>query len=141
MADPIPPSESPPPQKRGSGGSPGGVGTFLVGLAMTISGGYLFLDHLTVTSGFSFFGWGAGRGSFGVILLVLLVGIAVLFFDSKSIAGWFLTAAATLVLVVSVVTNLDVFYRPTSLLNTLFMFGLFAGGLGLVFRSFKSSES
>lgn len=141
MADPTANPETPTPPKRGSGGTPGGVGTFLIGLAMTISGGYLFLDHLTVTSGFSFFGWAGGRGSFGVILLVLLVGIAVLFFNSKSIAGWFLTAGGTLVLVVSVVTNLDVFYRPTSLLNTLFMFGLFAGGLGLIFRSFKSSEA
>lgn len=36
---------------RGAGGTPGGLGSFLAGLAMVIAGGYLLLTRVTVTSG------------------------------------------------------------------------------------------
>ncbi len=36
----------------GAGGSPGGIGPFLLGVAMTIGGGYLLLNSLRVINGF-----------------------------------------------------------------------------------------
>ncbi len=119
---------------RGAGGTPGGVGTFLVGVAMVVAGGYLFLTHVTVTSG----GWRwFGYNAFGLSLLPLLVGIGVLFFDGSSLLGWFLTAAGALIIVVGIIANLGVYFQPTSLFDTLVILGLNAGGIGLVARSLK----
>src|SRR5438477_1137641 len=74
---------------RGAGGTPGGVGTFFIGLLCTVVGGYLVLNQVQVSSSFSFFGlWGWNRpAGFGLTMLPLLIGIGVLFFDGKSKRG------------------------------------------------------
>ena len=36
---------------EGPGGTPGGLGTFLLGLALAVGGGYLILNQVQVTSG------------------------------------------------------------------------------------------
>ncbi|HEY7563863.1 MAG TPA: hypothetical protein VIA81_02965, partial [Acidimicrobiia bacterium] len=40
------------PRVPGAGGTPGGVGPFLLGVAITIAGGYLLLNSLRVLHGF-----------------------------------------------------------------------------------------
>jgi uncharacterized protein len=119
---------------RGAGGTPGGIGSFLAGLAMVVAGGYLLLTRVTVTSGLWQF-W--GYNAFGLSLVPLLVGIGVLFFDGRSVAGWLLTAAGALIIVVGIVANLHVYFRPTSLFDTLLILILLAGGLGLVARALR----
>lgn len=120
---------------KGAGGTPGGVGTFLGGLAMIVVGGYLLLQQVQVHSGF--WSW-FGPSTFGLTLLPLLVGIGFLFFDGKSVAGWLLAGAGALIIVAGIVANLRIWFRPTSLYNTLIMLGLVAGGVGLVARSLKA---
>ncbi len=121
---------------RGAGGTPGGVGTFLAGAAMVVAGGYLLLTHVTVTSGgWRFFGYSA----FGLSLFPLLIGIGVLFFNGRSVAGWLLTAAGALIIVVGIVANLGVYFQPTSLFDTLMILGLITGGIGLVARAIQAS--
>ena len=120
---------------KGAGGTPGGVGLFLGGLAMMVAGGYLLLQQVQVHSGF--WSW-FGPSTFGLTLLPLLVGIGFPFFDGKSVAGWLLTGAGALIIVAGIVANLQVWFRPTSLYNTLIMLGLLAGGVGLVARSLKA---
>lgn len=120
---------------RGAGGTPGGVGQFLLGLALVVGGGYLVLNQVTVTGGFwTLFGYSA----FGLSLIPLLVGIGVLFFNGKSVLGWLLTAAGALIILLGVLTHLQIFFRPTSLFNTLLMLGALAGGIGLIARSLRS---
>jgi len=122
-------------RSRGPGGTPGGLGEFLAGLALVIGGGYLVLNQVIVTSGFwNLFGYSA----FGLSLIPLLVGIGVLFFNGKSILGWFLTLAGTLIILLGVLVNMNIFFRPTSLFNTLLMLGALAGGIGLIARSFRT---
>src|SRR5439155_13899237 len=60
---------------RDPGGTPGGMGTFLFGGAMTIAGGYLLLQQVTVTGG-SWNMW--GYNAFGLSLVPLLIGIGCL---------------------------------------------------------------
>ncbi|MGQ0649401.1 MAG: hypothetical protein ACT4P7_17750 [Gemmatimonadaceae bacterium] len=119
---------------RGAGGTSGGLGAFFAGATMVIAGGYLLLSRVTVSSGFWEFG---GRNSFGLSLVPLLAGIALLFFNGRSRMGWFLTIAGALIIVVGIVANLRVFFGPTSLFDTLMILGLLAGGLGLVARSLR----
>ena len=122
--------------RSGPGGTPGGFGNFFLGLALVVGGGYLVLNQVTVTTNFwSFYGYNA----FGLSLIPLLLGIGVLFFDGKSIAGWFLTLAGALIILLGVITHLQIFFQPTSLFKTLLMLGGLAAGLGLIVRSVKSS--
>ena len=41
---------------RGAGGTPGGIGEFVIGLAMTIAGAYMLTNRVVVASGF----WSCG---------------------------------------------------------------------------------
>jgi uncharacterized protein len=119
---------------RGAGGTPGGLGSFLAGLAMVVAGGYLLLTRVTVTSGLWQF-W--GYNAFGLSLVPLLIGIGLLFFDGRSIVGWLLTGVGAIIILVGIVANLHVYFRPTSLFDTLLILVLLAGGLGLVARSLR----
>jgi hypothetical protein len=125
---------------RGAGGTPGGIPTFFLGLALTVVGGYLILNQVQVTSSYNFFGlWGWNRqAGFGLTMLPLLIGIGVLFFNGKSKLGWFLGVGGLLTILAAVLMSLSIHWAPTSLFNTLLMFGMFAGGLGLVARSLRA---
>jgi uncharacterized protein len=120
---------------RGAGGTPGGVGQFVFGLGMVIAGGYLFLSRVTVLSGY----WTLwGYNAFGVSLIPLLLGIGLLFFDGRSVFGWILTFGGVIVILVGIIANLQVYFSPTSLTNTMIMLGLLAAGVGVVARSLRS---
>ena len=122
-------------QVRGAGGTSGGIGLFLIGLAMAVAGGWLLTNQVTVTSGY--WQWG-GYNSFGLTLIPLIAGIAVLFFNGRSVIGWLLTFCGAIIILAGIITNLEIFFRPTSLFNTLMMLVLLAGGIGLVARSLKA---
>jgi uncharacterized protein len=119
---------------RGAGGTEGGLGMFLMGFVMAVAGGYLLTNQVTVTGGYWHLG---GYNAFGLTLLPLVVGIGFLFFDGKSPVGWVLTVAGAVILFVGIIANLDIYFRPTSLFNTLLMLVLLLGGLGLVARSLR----
>jgi uncharacterized protein len=122
-------------ERRGAGGPRGGVGEFLLGLGMTAAGAYLLTQRVTVTSGY----WTMwGYNAFGLSLLPLLFGIGLLFFNGRSIAGWLLTFAGVVIILVGVIANLGIYFQPTSLFNTLVMLVLLAGGIGLVARSLRA---
>lgn len=120
---------------RGAGGTPGGVGEFLLGLAMTIAGAYLLTNRVLVTSGY----WSMwGYNSFGLSLVPLVFGIGILFFNGRSIAGWVLLFVGAVVIFAGILMNLQIYFQPTSLFNTIVMLVLLAGGIGLVARSLRS---
>ena len=124
---------------RGAGGTPGGIGTFFLGLGLAVVGGYLILNQVQVSSSFNFFGlWGWNRqAGFGLTMLPLLIGIGVLFFDGKSRIGWILSVGGLLVILAAVLMSLSIHWSQTSLFNTLLMFGMLAGGFGLIARSLR----
>jgi len=120
---------------RGAGGTPGGLGEFLFGLAMAAGGGYLLMNQVTVSSGL----WQLwGYNAFGISLIPLLIGVGLLFFNGRSVAGWILTTLGALVILLGILTNLTIFFRPTSLFNTLIILVLLAGGLGLIAKSLRA---
>jgi len=122
-------------ETRGAGGTSGGIGLFLVGLGMAVAGGWLLTNQVTVTSGYWHL-W--GYNAFGLSLIPLILGIGFLFFNGRSVIGWLLTFAGAVIIFVGILTNLDIYFRPTSLFNTLLMLVLLAGGIGLVARSLRA---
>ena len=119
---------------EGPGGTPGGVGTFLVGLACSIMGGYLIMNQVQVTSGY--WQW-FGPNTFGLTLIPLAIGIGLLFFNAKSIVGWVVAGATILIIFTGILSNLVIYFRQTSLFNVILILTLFAGGLGLMARAFR----
>ncbi|HYU78070.1 MAG TPA: hypothetical protein VEK56_03735 [Vicinamibacterales bacterium] len=124
------------PARPGAGGTPGGVGQFFVGVIMAAAGGYLILNQVQVTTSF----WRFGQyGGFGLTLLPLLAGIALLFYNGKSVVGWVLTSVGVAIILANVLMNMDIYFRQTTLFNTIMMLGVLFGGLGLVARSLRSA--
>jgi hypothetical protein len=120
---------------RGAGGTPGGLVEFVIGLAMAAAGGYLLAQQVSVTSGY--WTWG-GHSVFGLSLLPLLFGVALLFFNGRSILGWVLLIAGAAIVLAGILMNLQIYFQSTSLFNTLVMLVLLFGGLGLIARSLRS---
>ncbi len=119
----------------GAGGTPGGVGQFLLGFALAVVGGWLLLNQVTVTSG----AWALwGHDAFGLSLIPFVLGVALLFFNGKSMLGWLLAGAGVLIILAGVIVNLRVYFQPTSLFNTLLMLVLLFGGIGLIARSLQT---
>ena len=119
----------------GAGGTPGGVGQFFIGLAMAVAGGYLLLNQVVVTSG----AWSLwGYNAFGLSLLPFIVGVGFLFFDRKSVIGWLLMFAGVVIIFAAILMNMSIYFRSTSLFNTLMMLVLLAGGIGLIASSLQA---
>ena len=117
------------------GGTPGGLGHFVFGLILTCSGGYFLANQVSVVGSYwSFY----GANTFGLTLVPLLIGVGLLFWNGKSLAGWILTIAGALFILAGVIANMHIYFRPTSLFNTLVMLVLFVGGLGLIARALGS---
>ena len=120
---------------RGAGGTPGGVGEFLLGLGMAVAGAYMLTSRVTVSGGF----WTMwGYNSFGLSLVPLIFGIGLLFFNGRSVAGWLLLFAGVVIIFAGVLLNLQIYFQQTSLFNTVVMLVLLAGGIGLVARSLRA---
>jgi hypothetical protein len=116
------------------GGTSGGLGKFLMGFIMACVGGYLLSTHVTVGGSYwSFY----GGNTFGITLIPMLFGIAMLFWNGKSVLGWLLTIAGALFILAGVIANMHIYFQPTSLFNTLVMLTLLVGGLGLIARSLR----
>lgn len=118
----------------GAGGSPGGLIPFFVGLGMTVAGVYLLTSQVSVHGGSWTLG---GYSAFGLSLVPIIFGIGMLFFDGSSRLGFLLLFAGLVIIAAGILTNLTIYFVPTSLFNTLMMLGLTAGGIGLVLRSLR----
>src|SRR5438445_4525013 len=75
-------------KKFGAGGTPGGIGTFLLGFALACSGAWLLTDQVVVSgdyfaSGFMLPIVNHRMNSFGLSLIPFIIGIGFLFFDGK----------------------------------------------------------
>src|SRR5690349_1605569 len=84
------------------GGTPGGLGDFLIGFVMACVGGYLLTNQVSVVGSYwSFY----GTSTFGITLVPMLIGIGLLFFNGRSAIGWLLTVAGALFILAGVIAN------------------------------------
>lgn len=116
------------------GGTPGGLGQFVMGFIMICVGGYLLSNQVSVVGSYWSF-W--GTSTFGITLIPLLFGVGLLFWNGRSRAGRLLTAAGALFILAGVIANMHIYFQPTTLFNTVVMLILLVGGLGLIARSLQ----
>jgi hypothetical protein len=128
---------------NGAGGTNGGVGHFWLGLAMMCSGFYLLLKSIIVSSNFGL-GYALYAlpvfGSYysitsGMTLMPFIFGIAMLFYNGRSVIGWLLTVGALAALLLGVITSIQFTLLSMSAFDLLVILVLAFGGLGLFLRS------
>lgn len=134
---------------KGAGGSEGGTGSFILGFLMMCAGFYLLLNAIVVTQP-----WGLGYGLYrfsmwgtpwsitsGMILVPLMIGVAMIFFNARNYIGWALFTGSLAALVIGVIVNINLHMRPMSLFELLGILILTLGGLGLFLRSLKAGKA
>ena len=128
------------PQRKfeGAGGTSGGVGEFFIGILVAAIGFYLLFSHVQVHSSYwNFMGLGGAGRSFGISLIPLLFGVGILFVNGKSALGWFLAVGGLLFILAGILINLDIYFQPATLMNTLIMLFMIAAGLGLIVKGLR----
>ena len=116
------------------GGTPGGIGHFLIGFVMACVGGYFLANQVNVVGSYwSFY----GANTFGITLIPMLLGICILFWNGRSVIGWFLTAAGAFFILAGVIASMHIYLQLTSLFNIIVMLILLVGGLALIARSLR----
>jgi hypothetical protein len=103
---------------------------------LAVAGGWLLTNQVHVSTGGGWYLW--GMNGFGLSLIPFILGVGLIFFNGKSIAGWVLLAAGLVIVFVGILSNLQIYFRSTSLFNTLMMFGLLAAGLGMMAAALRA---
>jgi hypothetical protein len=128
---------------NGAGGTGGGTGQFFVGLVLMVGGFYLLLDSVVVSSSFGLgtrlFGVGGYGITGGIVLIPVVIGIAMIFFNARSAFGWLLAICAFAALVFGVIASVNMSLRTMSAFELLCILALAFGGLGLFLRSLRSA--
>jgi len=134
---------------KGAGGTPGGTGSFFLGLAMMCAGFYLLLHAIVISAPYSMgaalyhisaMGDSVGITS-GMLLIPMIFGVGIVFYNAKNPLGWLLFAGSLLAIVVGVLANLHFSLRYMSLFELLVILVLCFGGIGLFLRSLRTSSS
>lgn len=130
---------------NGAGGTSGGIGKFLLGLTMMCGGFYLLLNGIVVSSNFGLgtrlFGSGAMGLTGGMILIPLLIGIGMVFYNARSYLGWLIAMASFGALVFGVISSVSLNLRTMTAFELLVILTLAFGGLGLFLNSLRPSRS
>ena len=130
---------------NGAGGTSGGSGQFLLGLVMMCGGFYLLLNGIVVSSNFGLgtrlFGVGSGFGiTGGMILIPLLIGICMVFYNAKNYLGWLITLCSFGAMVFGVISSVSMSLRTMSAFELIVILTLAFGGLGLFLRSLRPAR-
>lgn len=130
---------------NGAGGTSGGVGKFLLGLVMMCGGFYMLLNGIVVSANFGFgtrlFGSGGLGLTGGMILIPLLIGIAMIFYNARNYLGWGIAIASFGALIFGVISSVSMNMRTMTAFELLAMLTLAFGGLGLFLSSLRPSRS
>jgi hypothetical protein len=129
---------------RGAGGSEGGAGLFVLGLAMFCGGIYLLFNAIMVSSSFGlgypvyqFSALGGMSVTSGMILIPFIFGVGLVFYNARSVLGWILACGSLVALVFGVIASLHFSFRTMSAFDLIVILVLAVGGLGLLLRSLQ----
>lgn len=106
------------------------------GIALILTGLFMFFNHVKVASPFFgvLGGMGGGGGGVGLLFLPLMAGIGWLIYDSKSKPAWILTAASCAIVIFSVLSSITMQFPALSFLGLIMMLLPFAAGGALLLK-------
>jgi hypothetical protein len=128
---------------KGAGGTSGGIGQFFLGLFMMCGGFYLLLNGIVVSSSYGLatrlFGIGGVGITGGIVLIPLIIGVAMIFYNARSALGWLLALCSLAAMIFGVIASLSLNLRSMTAFELICILVLAFGGLGLFLRSLRSS--
>ena len=107
------------------------LGQFVIGMVMLVAGLYWFMSNVTVSTYFGFRFMGHHLGG-GLIVVPFIAGIIWLFLNVDSIGAKLLTGIGVLIILASIISNLQFMLRSASVYTYLVMLILIFGGGALV---------
>lgn len=129
---------------KGAGGTNGGIGRFFIGLIMMVAGGYLFFDAIRVTHhfhlGYSIYSFGSFHLTSGMVLVPLIFGIGLIFFNSRNFIGWLLSGASLVMLIFGIISSINFRLRNMSAFELIVILILLVGGIGLFLSSLRGYD-
>lgn len=130
---------------RGAGGTPGGTGPFWLGFVMMCTGFYMLLSSVSVRSSFGFRHSLFNVGQFGVtggmILVPFVLGVGLIFYNSRSLPGWLLAVGSSASFIVGVISSVNFRVHNVTAFEFITMLILAFGGLGLLLRSLRATPT
>lgn len=125
----------------------GSASSLILGFIMMCAGFYLLLQSIVVTQSY-FLGVGLYHFSFlggtsvtsGMILVPLIFGIGLIFYNTSNLLGWALAIGSLAALVIGVIVNTHFALRQMSLFEMLGIFVLAIGGLGMFLRGLATGK-
>lgn len=136
---------------RGAGGTDGGLISFFAGLGMMGTGFYMLLSKIMVSVNFGIgarlYHYKSAGGGFsfglttGMIFIPMLLGIGMIFYNSKSIWGWALAGISLAAMVFGVISNTRISMQTMTSFDLIVILVLAFGGTGLFLRSLKEQKS
>ncbi len=133
---------------KGAGGTSGGVGQFFLGLGMMCGGFYMLLNSIVVNSGFGLgyplyavplFG-GMYAVTSGMVMIPFLIGVGIVFYNSRNPIGWVLACGSLVALIFGVIASIHFQFRGMSAFDLIVILVLAFGGLGLFLRSLRNAD-
>ncbi|SLM27615.1 conserved membrane hypothetical protein [Desulfamplus magnetovallimortis] len=132
----------------GAGGTTGGAGRFFLGFIMMCAGFYMLLNAITVRSGFhlglGIYRFGVMGSSFsitsGMILIPFILGIGMIFYNSKNYIGWAVALGSLASLIFGVISTLRIGFRSMTAFDLIVIIILSFGGTGLFLSSLRESK-
>ena len=118
---------------------PASAGSRSVGLIMMIGGGYLLLKSIIVRPtfglGMTTFNAGGVPVTSGMILIVFMLGVLMIFYNSRNWIGWILAVGSIIALIFGVIASTTLQFANMSVFDLLVILVLLFGGTGLFLRS------
>lgn len=112
----------------------------IIGFGLVALGVLLFFNHIRIGSSFmGMFGHG-GMGT-ALVLIPLMIGVGMLFFDYKNRLAWVLTAGSLALIIFSVISSLVITFPHMSMLALVIMLVPFALGGAFVAKGLRGRES
>jgi hypothetical protein len=129
---------------RGAGGTSGGIGSFFLGLVMLCGGLYLLMSQIIIRTQFGFgmrlYHVGGGYGlTSGMIMFPFMIGVGMIFYNSKNIFGWIIAGGSLFGLIIGVIASINFTFKQITLIDLIIILVMTVGGLGILLRSLKNN--
>lgn len=108
---------------------------FFLGLLLFCVGVFLVFQNTTVSMAWYTWSIGGMGLSQGIVVIPLLIGIGLMFYNSKSIVSWIVFILGIVFVLITIIMSVRIRFNPISLLSYVFMFGAILAGAGLLLKS------
>lgn len=108
---------------------------FFLGLILFCAGVFLVFQNTTISMAWYVWSIGSMGLSQGAVIIPLLIGIGLLFYNSKSIVSWLVFILGIVFVLITIIMSVRIHFNSISLFSYVLMFGIILAGAGLLLKS------